>query len=111
MMDIPYTKEALKAKVAEMRQAADLIYRLLQRCEVHPFIEFNGFMPKYIDLCDREASKGNDFTMASTHNDKTLPMVAHDVVYLAEKFDCIFGPSFRANPELWKIFKEEMGLP
>jgi hypothetical protein len=109
--DHSYSKEELQALTHKMRATANMVYVLLQSCEVHAFIEFNGLMQKYVDLCQRAADKGVDFSMFNTHNDKTFEVQDHDVVYIAEKFDCIFGPSFRAKPEQWSIFKEELGLP
>lgn len=110
-LDAQYTKEELEAKVIEMARAANVTYLLLQACNVHPFIEFNGFMQKYVDICRREAAKGNDFTVANTHTGNALPMEEHDVQYLAEKFDCIFGPTFKAYPKLWEYFKECLEVP
>lgn len=109
--DPAFSKEELQALTLKMREVANKVYPLLQSCQVHAFIEFNGLMQKYVDLCQRAADKGVDFTMFNTHNDKSFAVQDHDVVYLAEKFDCIFGPSFRAKPEQWAIFKEELGLP
>ena len=89
-----------------MREHANAIYLLLVRSGVHAFIEFNGMHQKYVDLCERAARAGIDFTQANKHNGVALPVHDHDVIYLAEKFACIFGPTFKANPELWDIFKQ-----
>lgn len=109
--DASYSKEELQAITLKMREVANVVYRLLQSCEVHAFIEFNGMMQKYVDLCSRAAEAGVDFTMFNTHNDKSFTVHEHDVEYLAEKFDCIFGPLFRKDPLLWEIFKEKLELP
>lgn len=109
--DASYNKEELQAITHKMRATANLTYVMLQSCHVHAFIEFNGLMQKYVDLCQRAADVGEDFSMYNTHNDKTFEVQEHDVVYLAEKFDCIFGPLFRKDPKLWKLFKEQLELP
>ena len=111
ILDYSYNKEELQAITQKMRNTSNRVYVLLQSCGVHAFIEFNGLMQKYVDLCQRAADEGVDFTMFNTHNDKTFEVQDHDVVYLAEKFDCIFGPLFRKDPALWKLFKEKLELP
>ena len=109
--DPSFSKEELQALTLKMRATANTVYVLLQSCQVHAFIEFNGLMQKYVDLCQRAADEGVDFSMYNTHNEKSFTVHGHDIEYLAEKFDCIFGPLFRKNPELWKLFKETLGLP
>ena len=109
--DPSYNKEELQAITLKMREVANRVYPLLQSCNVHAFIEFNGLMQKYVDLCQRAADEGVDFVMFNTHNDKSFEVQEHDVVYMAEKFDCIFGPLFRKDPKLWKLFKEQLDLP
>jgi len=110
-LDYSYPKEELQAITLKMRATANTVYVLLQSCQVHAFIEFNGLMQKYVDLCQRAADEGVDFSMFNTHTGTTFKVEDHDVIYLAEKFDCIFGPLFRSNPKLWKIFKEQLELP
>jgi hypothetical protein len=109
--DAKYSQEELKSVVGQMARTADLVYRLLQTCNVHAFIEFNGLMQKYVDLCRRAAAEGVDFTMFNTHTGTSFEVHDHDVEYMAEKFDCIFGPLFRKYPELWTLFKEKLELP
>lgn len=109
IIDPSYSKEELQAIALKMRDVANIVYRL-QSCEVHAFIEFNG-MQKYVDLCGRAADAGVDFTMFNTHNDRAFTVHEHDIEYLAEKFDCIFGPLFRRNLVLWDLFKKKLELP
>jgi hypothetical protein len=111
MRDPQYSKEELDGLVVQMSRVANTVYVLLQSCGVHAFIEFNGLMQKYVDLCRRAAAEGVDFTMFNTHTGTSFNVLEHDVDYMAEKFDCIFGPLFRANPKLWALFKEKLELP
>lgn len=111
MINLQYTKDELMELVVKMSKTSTQIYYMLIQCNVHPFIEFNGMMNKYIDICRNAAERGEDFTESNTHTGKALKMEHHDVAYLAEKFDCIFGPSFKENLELWFVFKRELGLP
>jgi hypothetical protein len=110
-LDHSYNKEELQAITQKMRNTANRVYVLLQSCEVHAFIEFNGLMQKYVDLCQRASDAGVDFTMFNTHNDRAFTVHAHDIEYMAEKFDCIFGPLFRRNLVLWDLFKKKLELP
>lgn len=100
------TKKELLSITTKMRNAANITYALLVGTGVHPFIEFNGMMQKFVDLCAREAGKGRDFTMNNVHTGNPMPLEDHDVLYLAEKFNCIFGDTLRANPRQWALFKK-----
>ncbi len=72
--------------------------------ECHAFIEFNGVLSKYVDLCQAAHEAGIDFTKSNEHNAEPLHAAAHDMAYLGEKLGCIFGPTLRARPELRKAF-------
>lgn len=94
--------------VAKMKKTTKIVYWFFFNqgygSACHAFLEFNGLMSKYIDLCENADAVGIDFTQANVHNDIALPMESHDAGYLAEKLDCIFGPSLRANPEALEVF-------
>jgi hypothetical protein len=75
---------------------------------VHAFIEFNGLISKYVDICERAAERGIDFTMANVHGATPLPVELHDLEYLAEKLRCIFGPMLNANPAATEAFKRKL---
>ena len=71
---------------------------------------FAGLMNEYIKLCFVSLA-AMDFMQARVHTGKVLPMQRHHAAYLGEKFGCIFGPTFQAQPELWKVFVEQvMGM-
>ena len=105
-----YTKDELALILRVMRVAVTDAYYLFYRRGIgtscHALLEFNGLMSKYVDLCEAAAAKGIAFPQLNTHSGVALPMAGHDVDYLAEKFDCIFGPFFAANPELARRFAE-----
>lgn len=107
----PRTPERLAEIVKRMRVANQSIYQTLFRmhfgADCHAFLEFCGLMSKYADLCSRAAKNGIDFGRANIHTGTPLPMEKHDVLYLAEKFECIFGSFFRANPELARLFAKK----
>lgn len=99
-----YTKEERAKIIAAMVVAKNDFYKAAVAIGNHPFIEFAGLMHKYIDICRQNSNEGTDFTEASIHSGKPLTVFDHDVTYLAEKFSCIFGPTFTNNTELWAEF-------
>ena len=101
-------KEELEQTIAGMKAASSCFYSLATRLNNHTFIEFTGFINEYIKICENALTQGIDFTQASTHSGMGLPMKTHEAMYIAEKFDCIFGPSFRAQPECWETFAKAM---
>lgn len=107
----PRSPEQLADVVRRMRVANHSIYATLFRmkfgADCHAFLEFCGLMSKYADLCASAAENGIDFGRANVHTGTSLPMETHDVLYLAEKFECIFGSFFRANPELARLFAKK----
>jgi hypothetical protein len=70
----------------------------------HAFMEFNGLLSKYIELCQAANEAGIDFTTANKHHAQALPVAEHDMEYLAEKIECMFGPTLRANPKARAAF-------
>lgn len=110
------TQDEMKAILLDMQTANSRIYQLMfnmgfgSKC--HAFLEFCGLMSKYTDLCRIAMQQGKQFNHMNTHSGESLDIAEHNVEYLAEKFDCIFGPFFKANPEAAKLFAERaLGLP
>ncbi len=105
-------KAELMETVAIMRGLTEQIYWQMFRAEIgwraHPFLEFNGLLGKYVDVCAAAAEKGIPFPDANIHTGIPLPVEVHDLVYLAEKLGCIFGPIIRANPEARAVFAKEL---
>ena len=103
---VAHTQEAMEEALRKMTAVADAFYRPSTRTGVHAFIEFCGFMNEYINVCRTTMESGGDFMDSNTHNGKGLDMQVYQARYLAEKFDCIFGPTLRSNPKFKKIFME-----
>ena len=110
----PVNHEELTELLKEMQKVAEQTYWLFFRsgmgAQCHAFIEFNGLISSYVQMCERAAAKGIDFRMVNTHNGGALPMEVHQAAYIAEKLECIFGPSLRANPEAAEAFKRGLGI-
>lgn len=79
--------------------------------DCHAFLEFCGLMSKFAEICKRAQEQGIDFRHANKHLGEPVPMEAHDGDYLGDKFDCIFGPSLRANPEALEAFLSHIREP
>lgn len=75
---------------------------------VHAFIEFAGLMSVFVDMCKAAQKRGQDFTYANGHADAPLPLEVHQAQYLAEKMNCIFGPSLRANQKAAEMFVQTL---
>lgn len=103
-----YTKEEMDTMISRMETASSLFYGMAQRIGCHAFIEFTGLMNKFIDICRNSAENGIQFPFANTHSGMKLAVEGHDVDYLAEKFDCIFGPVLE-NEKHWNDFLKGMG--
>jgi hypothetical protein len=104
-----HTKEELEAMIKAMRAVSSAFYAGASRTRCHAFIEFCGLMSKYLDICELACQAGIDFTTANVHGDKTIPIEAHDLQYLAEKFECIFS-GLLSTPEQKKLFVKFAGL-
>lgn len=98
----------LEACVQRMKAASHEFYKAAVKTGCHPFIEFTGFMNEYIKLAEKAARAGIDFRNLNTHSGKALPMETFEASYVAEKFDCIFGPSLRSDPEIYKAFDKKL---
>lgn len=80
----------------QMEQVVSGFYRAAIQIGNHPFIEFAGVMTAYVKSCQRAHDEGVDFTECNQHSGQALPMETFEVVYLAEKLDCIFGGRIQA---------------
>lgn len=91
-----YTPEEEKEAITAMENAAKVFYGMAVATNVHAFIEFTGLMNEFIKICRNTPG----FMMANTHNERPLNMERFHVAYLAEKLDCIYGPTLRSRKEL-----------
>lgn len=99
-----YSSDELKVMAKRMRMVTSMLYPELVQTSCHPFIEFCSLMSKYVDICERAAVLGIEFPMANRHTGMALPVEEHDLRYLAEKLECIFGPIIDANPKAKQVF-------
>lgn len=83
--------------IRQMKAASNIFYSTAVKIGVHQFIEFNGLLTEYINVCRRMLSSGIDF---QTNQQRPLPENMH---YVAEKLECIWGAAL-ANPELMTSF-------
>lgn len=103
-----YSKRELDEIITTMRRVAHDTYALFfsagMGSSCHAFLEFNGLISKYVDICQNCAKAGIDFTVLNQHSSQALPVADHDINYLVEKLDCIFGPAIRANEQTKAAF-------
>lgn len=96
--------------VNKMQDVADSVYAMFfhtgMGAQAHAFLEFNGLLQKYVGICRSAAQVGIDFRHLNRHTGKALPIADHDVTYLVEKLDCIFGEALRSNERFKQIFME-----
>jgi len=103
-------KAELEEMLVKMQAASDRFYSGATDAGCHPFIEFCGLMNEYIKVCRDARDCGVDFSEANTHSGRALPLAAHQAAYIAEKFNCIFGPALKSNTAVHKIFADCVGL-
>jgi N-acetyl-anhydromuramyl-L-alanine amidase AmpD len=107
-----YSKEDLQKIASDMHKVAEATYWLFfiqgMGSNCHAFLEFNGLIAKYVDIARKAADAGIDFTQANIHNKTPLPVETHDLEYLAEKLECIFGPILESNPEAKRAFLKKL---
>lgn len=94
--------------LVKMRAASDAFYSAAVRTGCHAFIEFAGLINEYIDICSAMTASGNtDWMHASARSGTVLPMKSYQIRYLAEKLDCIYGPTLRASKDLQRVIARE----
>jgi hypothetical protein len=102
----------LTALAARMDAVANRTYGLFfsagMGSEAHAFLEFNGLIAKYVQICQRCAEQGIDFRHLNTHTGGALPVEVHDMEYFGEKLACIFGPIINANPKARDALKRAL---
>lgn len=101
-------KMELLGMLHRMQRLSDAFYYEAVRIGNHPFIEITGFMNEYIKLAHENLDQGVDFAMASTHTGRSLTVKPHQVMYFAEKLNCILGPTLAADRALLEAFIEAL---
>jgi len=100
--------EELERTLADMQVIATKFYQMVfmagMGTRAHAFVEFTGIMNEYITLCRAAAAEGIDFGRANTHSGDALPVEPHNAAYLAEKLNCIYGPSLLADGDVRDAF-------
>lgn len=102
------TKDELVKIASRMGTVANETYWIFFRGgmgeQCHAFLEFNGVISKYVDICRKAAEQGIDFTQANVHSNTPLSVEDHDMKYLAEKLGCILGPLINSSSEAREVF-------
>lgn len=111
MEDLPrgwmFTVEEQEEMLRQMKEISSAFYGPATRVGNHAFIEFCGLMNEYIQICRNTMKHEIDFTTCNKHSGVALIPADHQVDYLVEKFDCIFGSMF--NKRFRDRFIQKMG--
>jgi hypothetical protein len=89
-------KQELREICSRMQSTSNTFYSGAVMTGNHAFIEFTGLINEYVKACYDSIEKDVDFTQANVHTGKALPLAPYQLEYIAEKFDCIYGGSFKA---------------
>ena len=101
LKDLERTPKELEGILHGMESLSQNFYVGAIRLDHHAFVEFNGFLRKYIELCHHALRDGHDFTQANTHTGRSVfKLQEQDAEYIGEKFGCIFETCFSGN---WKL--------
>lgn len=87
----------LKEQLQQMQHVANEFYHGAVRCSHHQFIEIAGFANEIIKMLRGQVTQGKDFMT------EELTAVPHQMAYVAEKLDCIFGGAL-SDPENMEAF-------
>ncbi len=98
-------KKDCQKTIDNMKKVSEAFYYQAIHVGAHAFIEFTGLMNEYTKICQQALDKGIDFREANTHNEIALPMETFQMAYLAEKLDCIYGPTLRSSKQLKEAFE------
>jgi hypothetical protein len=101
--DQTYSYEEREVMLQKMTEASNRFYVMATAIGCHPFIELTGLMNELIEIYRENHELGFDFTQADTHSGKGLNMKPHQMAYISEKLDCIFGPTLQ-DPLLRRQF-------
>ena len=92
-----YSPEEREDILTAMEIARDQFYAAATRIGIHPYVEMAGFMGEFIKMCRDMHEEGVDFGTSA------LRAKPHQLAYIAEKFDCIFGEAL-ADPKARGMF-------
>lgn len=85
------TPEGRAEMLASMRKASAVFYTAAIHIGCHAFIEFAGLMNQFIEVCRDAETNGRPWTNASVHGGAHLSFEGHQIAYLSEKLECIYG--------------------
>lgn len=103
-----HTPEQRTKILAAMRKMAEAFYPQAAQTGCHPWIEFTGLLNEYITVCQLAHEQGIDFTQANTHTGQALPFQPYHASYLAEKLNCIYGPSLLSSKNVREAFIDKL---
>jgi hypothetical protein len=97
------TKDRTKL-INSLTDAADAFYKSALSTDLHTWLELTGLMREMIKIYGAMLGEGVDPMCNSPRPKK------HNMNYIAEKLDCIFGEAMRSNPELVQAFASALQM-
>lgn len=88
--------------LSELRRLSEVWYwqafRAGAGAYAHGFVEFFGLWNELLDIYQDLAKLGHEPNQLTNHSNRPLPVAEHQVDYLIEKLNCVFGPLLRGLP-------------
>lgn len=81
----------LEQTLERMVTASNNFYGSAVKTGCHAFIEFTGLMNEFIEVSRMALRNGEDFTEFNKHQGQHLELAEHQIDYINEKLDCIYG--------------------
>ncbi len=88
---MPMDEKEREVCLHRMRAASSQFYLAATNSRNHAFVEFCGLMNEYIKVCEDAHRRGEDFTDFNAHLGQHLPVAPHQLQYINEKMECIYG--------------------
>lgn len=101
-----YSLGEMREMIRKMRAVNKAFYPQAVATGCHTFIEFCGLQAKFIDMCEQAMLQGVEFPFANAHTGLNWPIPEHHAKYLGEKFECIWGFTIGADPDLRRAFEK-----
>jgi hypothetical protein len=92
-----YTPEEREEMLRKMRSVSDRFYSMAVQAGCHALIEYTGLMNEFIKVCADAHAIGQQFPFSNTHSGTALPFQPYHLAYLAEKLNCIYGPTLLSS--------------
>jgi len=100
-------KAELLAQLQALQDLSNLYYEKSRAIGIHSLIEHTGLINEHLQILRRAVhEEAVDVAELNVHCGLTVRVQPFEVLYLAEKFSCMFVPLFR-DANAWNQFRTE----